>query len=124
MTDILAVDDDVGLTQLLRAILEGEGYAVRTAADGHEALAQINRAPPALILLDLMMPNMDGSAFLRHRLEHPSLLQIPVVVLSAKHDAAAAVAGLAVDHRLAKPYNLVELLDVVARYVPPPVITA
>src|SRR5947209_16860309 len=62
---ILIVDDDEAIRQTLAELLEEEGYQVATAADGLEALAQVVAAPPALILLDISMPRMDGFDFAR-----------------------------------------------------------
>jgi PAS domain S-box-containing protein len=82
--DVLVVDDDEATRKLLRRALEREDMAVREAADGREALAEVSAAKPSLILLDLMMPVMDGFEFLRRLHGDDTTANIPVVVLTAK----------------------------------------
>lgn len=81
---ILVVDDDADIREILAEILESEGYPVAQARNGQEALDYLRQAdPPCLILLDLMMPVMDGWAFLDAHDADPELARIPVVVCSA-----------------------------------------
>ena len=82
--DVLVVDDDRAIRELLRAVLQKNGWSVREASDGAEALDAVQSAVPALILLDLTMPVMDGFAFLHRLRDLPGCLDIPVVVLSAR----------------------------------------
>ena len=82
--DILVVDDDRDTRELLRAVLEKNGWIVREACDGADALEAVRRSVPAFILLDLTMPVMDGFAFLHRIREMPGCLDIPIVVLSAR----------------------------------------
>ena len=81
---ILVVDDDPALRELLRRTLEREGYAVVEAADGRSALARIEERVPGLILLDLMMPHMNGFELLTELRARPEWRGIPVVVVTAK----------------------------------------
>jgi CheY-like chemotaxis protein len=81
---ILVVDDDPALRELLRRTLEREGYTVVEAADGRAALARIEERLPGLILLDLMMPHMDGFEVLAELRARPAWRAIPVVVVTAK----------------------------------------
>jgi CheY-like chemotaxis protein len=81
---ILVVDDDAGLRQLLRRMLEPEGYAVVEAENGRVALARLREASPSLILLDLMMPEMDGFAFVAEFRRHDAWRAIPIVVITAR----------------------------------------
>ncbi len=114
---LLVVDDDLDIRDALQDVLELEGYAVLLAADGLEALSQLRRgeSPPHLILLDLMMPRMDGFAF-REALRHePALAGIPVLVASADLDVKGAAEGLGVAGWLRKPLDLKELLHTVKR---------
>lgn len=114
---LLVVDDDLDIRDALQDVFELEGYAVLLAADGLEALAQLRQAesPPHLILLDLMMPRMDGFAF-REALRHDSALsEIPVLVASADLDVKGAAEGLDVAGWLRKPLDLSELLSTVKR---------
>ena len=82
--DVLVVDDDPDARDRLRAVLHREGWTVAEAANGEEALAIVARRPPQLILLDLMMPVMDGFKFLHALRERPGGADIPVVVLTAR----------------------------------------
>ena len=82
--DVLVVDDDPDARDRLRAVLHREGWTVAEAANGEEALAIVAHRPPQLILLDLMMPVMDGFKFLHALRERPGCADIPVVVLTAR----------------------------------------
>ncbi len=82
--EILVVDDDPDARQRLRTVLERDGWTVCEAGDGCEALAQVARATPQLILLDLTMPVMDGFTFLHELRLRPGCADIPVVVLTAR----------------------------------------
>ena len=95
--DVLVVDDDAEMRRRLRTVLGRQGFAVREAGDGAEALASVRAARPGLVLLDLTMPVMDGFAFLRALRAMPGGDEVPVVVLSARdvseeerHDLSAA----------------------------------
>jgi CheY-like chemotaxis protein len=81
---VLVVDDDLTVRQLLRRMLEPEGYAVLEAENGRAALERLRELSPALILLDLMMPEMDGFEFLAEFRRHEAWRAIPVVVVTAK----------------------------------------
>ena len=81
---VLVVEDDADIRERLRAMLDQDGWQVATAADGREALDMAVRGMPSLVLLDLMMPGMDGFAFLRALRAHPEGRLVPVVVLTAK----------------------------------------
>jgi CheY-like chemotaxis protein len=81
---LLVVDDDPQVVDLVRQLLESESYEVMAAADGQEALAAIARQRPDIILLDLLMPRMDGFAVIEHLQQEPQYRQIPVIVLTAK----------------------------------------
>ena len=108
--------EGVGTQAINRLVLEGEGYAVAVAADGREALAQLRAAPPpSLILLDLMMPVLDGWEFLDQQRHLAHLADIPVLVLSAAHrvqDTAPDAAAV-----FAKPFDLDEVLASVKQLV-------
>ena len=82
--DVLVVDDDADMRHRLRTVLERNGWTVREAGDGAEALDQVHHGVPRLILLDLTMPLMDGFSFLHRLREIPGCGDIPVVVLSAR----------------------------------------
>ncbi|MGH2784441.1 MAG: response regulator transcription factor [Actinomycetota bacterium] len=115
---VLVVDDDRVIQQLLEVNLELEGYqVVGTASDGREAIALAEKLKPDLILLDIMMPKMDGLEVCRHLKSDPNLAKIPVVLLSARAQDMDIREGLEIgaDAYLTKPFDPVELLDVVGR---------
>jgi CheY-like chemotaxis protein len=86
MTRILVVDDDVNIQAVLRYRLEAAGHDVVTAADGAEALQMIEADAPDAVVLDLMMPLMDGIEVLERMAREPALARIPVLVLTARVD--------------------------------------
>jgi CheY-like chemotaxis protein len=82
--DVLVVDDDADMRHRLRTALERNGWSVREAGDGQEALEQVRLGVPRLVLLDLTMPVMDGFSFLDRLRGLPGCADVPVVVLSAR----------------------------------------
>lgn len=80
--DVLLVEDDDNVARLYRTLLEGRGFSLRHAEDGIAGLEEVHRRRPALILLDMMMPRMNGITFLQTMREDPTLADVPVVVLS------------------------------------------
>jgi len=114
---ILVVEDEPDIRELMVAILEGEGYYVSTASNGAQALTHLQTGPrPCIILLDLMMPVMDGWTFCQEKGKDPALEAIPVVVVSAvaRQDPRNACVQ-AVDHLL-KPVDIGSLLATVQRF--------
>ncbi|HTE84555.1 MAG TPA: response regulator [Dehalococcoidia bacterium] len=116
---ILVVDDDIGIRTTMTRILEDAGHLVYSATDGLDALAALDGLFPALILLDLAMPRMDGWAFVAEleRLELRS--KIPVVVLTADGRAQGKAEQLHAEGYLPKPFNVEHLLEIVARRIRP-----
>lgn len=105
---ILVVDDQSSVRQLLQEYLTEQGYRVVTATDGQNALYSARHELPDLILLDIMMPKMDGYQFLRqYRLER----QTPVIVITAREEETDAVLGLdlGADDYIVKPFRMREL---------------
>ncbi|MCG3203873.1 MAG: Response regulator SaeR [Elusimicrobia bacterium] len=84
MTKILVVDDEKDVVELLKFLLEKDGYVVSTAYNGREALAAAKEIIPDLILLDVMMPEMDGYTVQTQLLEFPATKNIPIIILTAK----------------------------------------
>jgi CheY-like chemotaxis protein len=111
MSKLLIVDDEVAILEALTDILSVEGYEVATAANGAEGLKRAGEERPDLILLDLMMPVMDGQEMLRRLKESPDLRGIPVVVMSAGRVSKSELQG---SRFLAKPFELDDLLDTVS----------
>lgn len=111
---VLVVDDNAPIVEVIDDVLRDAGYDVVQACGGQHALELLRAgATPAVILLDLTMPAMDGAAFLGELAKVPRLASIPVVAMSAVRNIGAAVAGLRVKATLEKPFKLEELLDVV-----------
>ena len=114
---VLVVDDDEMIQESIREVLADEGYEVVLAQNGMEALAMLrDGVQPTLILLDLMMPVMDGWQFRAEQKKDPKLAAIPVVVITA---AGSAVKNtIEANEFMTKPVRLEDLLAVVKRYLP------
>lgn len=110
-TPILVVDDDPSSLDIVRTYLESRGYTVATAVDGKDALAKLEEVQPALLLLDVMMPGMDGWEVARIVKNHPDFQSVRVIMLTARSDFADKHEGLraGADDYLVKPVQLEEL---------------
>lgn len=115
---LLIVDDDADIREVLTEVLEDEGYDVRHAANGRDALDQLKQWAdlPCLILLDLMMPVMDGWQFRNAQLQDAKLADIPVVVLTADGRAQYKASSMQVVEGLAKPLRIADLLRTIRKY--------
>ena len=121
MPRILVVEDDDAIRELVTEILREDGYQVREASNGVEALEQLERDRPDLIVLDLMMPVMDGWAFVEECRTKPECGDVPIVVTSASHDlphTAELLRSFGVRTCLSKPFDVDGLLALVERYAP------
>jgi CheY-like chemotaxis protein len=117
---VLVVDDDSDIRDALCIVLEHNGYRALPASNGEEALARLRAdAPIDLILLDMMMPVMDGWGFRRSQPDGPAFVQIPVVVLTGDGRASSKAAAIGAAGYLKKPLDLGDLLEVVGRHCPP-----
>jgi DNA-binding response OmpR family regulator len=107
--NILAVDDEPHVLKLIKANLESSGYKVLTAADGAQAVAMVSQELPDLVILDLMLPKMDGYAVCRRIRESSA---VPVIMLTARSAEVDLVHGFEVgaDDYLTKPFSVTELL--------------
>ncbi len=112
---VLVVDDESDIRQAVAEVLAYEGYEVVAACDGAEALDKARAYHPEVVLLDLMMPRMDGWEFRRAQKHDPEVSRIPVVVLSA-----LGPDGLDAEGYVGKPFDMDELLKAVRRYAPHP----
>src|SRR5437773_1222460 len=110
---ILVVEDDPDARDEMALVLRSEGYDVAAAGDGEEALAEVRRTAPALILLDLMMPVMDGFEFRVRQMQDPELAGIPIIVLSGGGDLQRKAAALGATACLQKPVDPARLLEMV-----------
>ena len=115
---ILVVDDDDSLRDLLRMHLSGAGYEVVTAADAISAGYMVLRDPPDLILVDVIMPHMNGFEFVAALKADKSLPEIPVLFLTSDEDVIHRGKELGAAGYLMKPVRADELLDLIARNVP------
>ncbi len=113
---ILVVDDEYAIVEALAALLADEGYRVVTGMNGREGLERLAADVPDLVLLDVMMPVMDGHALLQAIREDPALAKIPVVMMSAAPKASfGPPVSLAYDAFLHKPFGVNPLLETIAR---------
>ena len=113
---VLIIDDDPAIRTIITDVLAEEGFATVAAADGAAALTCLKETQPCLILLDLMMPGMDGFAFRAIQRITPQVAAIPVVVLSAFPTSVDTAATLDAVAYLSKPVRLDRLVMVVDRY--------
>jgi len=109
MRNILVVDDETQITRVLKTTLSAQGYGIRTASDGKQALQEMKNWSPDLIITDLRMPNMDGLALCRAVRKES---RVPIIVLSVKGEEAIKVEALdaGADDYVTKPFNVNELL--------------
>ena len=117
---VLVVEDDADILRAVVQVLEDEGYTVRAAENGRVALAALRAAGaqlPCVILLDLMMPVMDGWAFRAEQLRDPALADIPVIILTADGNAAEKARLMNGAGALRKPVELLTLLAAIQRFV-------
>ncbi|MEW6555560.1 MAG: response regulator [Actinomycetota bacterium] len=113
MKRILVVDDDPLVTRLLKINLEMAGFGVEEALDGESAVRMILENPPDLLVLDLMMPNMDGWDILRKIREMEDLRELPVILLTARVHDEDLIRGweMGADDYITKPFNPMQLPD-------------
>ena len=115
---ILIVDDDEGLRSNLQDVLKGEGYGVAGAKDGKDALELLRKSNslPSLIMLDMVMPVMDGLSFRQAQENDPRLAPIPVIVMTAASKAEERKIRLGARGILRKPFLAAEVLKTVHRF--------
>ena len=108
---ILVVEDDADLRKILRIQLTSRGYEVREAVDGAEGFAAVREAAPDCVILDLMMPIMDGFGFLKRARAINELTTVPILILTASEDERNRIRGYQyqADAYMGKPYDLEEL---------------
>ena len=111
---VLVVDDDPTIRELVEVLLAGEGYQVRTAVHGGEALDLLQRWQPDVIVLDMLMPVLDGAAFLAARQASLCLRHIPVIVMSASFQLQQEGERSDASALLPKPFRIDDLLAHVA----------
>lgn len=109
---VLVIDDDENIIELIKLGLKYEGFQVESTSTGLDGLAAAQRLNPDLIILDLMLPEMDGLEVARRLRENPTTRDIPILMLTAKDEVRDRVAGLetGADDYLAKPFSFEELV--------------
>lgn len=116
MSYILVIDDDEAIREMISMMLTDDGYIVQTANNGGVALEKIAQQQPSLILLDMLMPIVDGEEFNRRYSAMPGP-HAPIVLISANRDEGATRAlAMKTSGYLAKPFRLEDLLKLVQRY--------
>jgi DNA-binding response OmpR family regulator len=111
---VLVVDDEPMVRDTLGQFLAEEGYVVDTAVDGNDALDRVRAAKPDAILLDLMMPGMNGRQFLQALRDDPSYQQVPVLIMTAVHGLEVNLASIGASEVVEKPFQIEDLLNKVA----------
>ena len=114
---VLVVEDDEGLLETLQELLEMEGYTVTLAHNGFEALQTLETLTPAVVVLDLRMPRMDGEAFAREVHRRERLRSLYIIVLTANLYARQTAEAMGADAFLAKPFDIDVLLDKIEQAV-------
>ena len=115
MKTILVVDDEADIVEAVAEFLVGEGYRVVSAGNGTDALAQLEKENPTLVLTDSIMPVTDGPGFVQRMRALPQFRSLPVVLMSARHEIATGTIG--VSAVLKKPFGLDELVALVERLI-------
>jgi CheY-like chemotaxis protein len=117
---VLVVDDDGDIRDAICLVLEHNGYRALAASNGEEALTRLRADVPVdLILLDMMMPVMDGWGFRKSQPDGPAFVEIPVIVLTGDGRASSKAAAIGAAGYLKKPLDLGDLLEAVARHCAP-----
>lgn len=118
MATILAIDDEPELLQQVRNLLEAEGHQVETAEDGETGLRKARDLSPSLILLDVLMPGIDGFEVLTRIKRDKATWHIPVVMLTAKGESQSMFKAqeLQAHDYLIKPFSVQTFLDLIRRY--------
>ena len=125
MTDkkrILLVEDDLRSSEVLKFALEAKGYETIQAANGKDALTMARETPPQLVILDIMLPKMDGYHFCRLLKFDSRFNRIPVIIVSSKIQETDKELGLACggNEYITKPYDINKLIGVVEKYLSSP----
>jgi CheY-like chemotaxis protein len=113
--DVLIIEDEPSGVRLLRTYLEGDGYRVRVVGDGERGLEEARRSPPSAIVLDLVLPGIDGWEVLRRLKSDDAVREIPVIIVTVVDEREIGLALGAVDY-LVKPVDRSLLLGVLRRY--------
>lgn len=115
---ILIIEDDEDMIHILKSILELEGYEIAYASDGEEGIRKINEYKPNLVILDLILPKIDGNEVCRRVKKDAELSKIPIVMLTAKGAMRDELEGVmdGADDYITKPFNPLDLIETI-RYL-------
>ena len=113
---ILIVDDDNSTLNLLRSFFAGKGFDVQTAVDGVEGLEKVRQWGPDIVLLDVMMPRMDGYGFVREMKKDAKLRGVPIIVLTAREMMRDVFVQEGIKDYVVKPYDPEELFKILLKY--------
>ena len=119
MKTVLVVDDEYGIVEVVVLALEDEGYRVIAAADGQQGLERLAETRPDLVLLDFMMPRLDGPALAKAIRANPALRKTPIVIMSAVGEAVVRERFSGYTAFLRKPFRVRAMLDLVTRLIGP-----
>jgi len=113
--EILIVDDEPNIVELIKSILEFEDYTIRVAYNGVQAIQEVEKKQPDLIILDIMMPEMDGYEVSEKLKQNEQFKDIPIVMLTAKGKTSDMQKGYltGVEGYISKPFNSSDLLEVI-----------
>ncbi len=118
---ILVIEDDASVRTLLTKALAGKGYQVETSEDGLAGLTRLESIRPDLIIVDIMMPRLDGMTFVKAIKAHEHTANLPVIFLTAKNDPKSMIQGINLGARfyVTKPFQIDELLAKVEKALGP-----
>ena len=112
---ILIVDDEFGILEVLEFILRDAGFSVKNALNGQDALARLEEVGPGLVILDYMMPILDGTGVIRAMRADPKYSAVPIILTSALHERTIKKSCDGYQAFLRKPYKTERLLEEIAR---------
>jgi CheY-like chemotaxis protein len=118
MPTVLVVDDEFGVAEVLELILEDEGYRVFSAANGRQGLERLREVAPDLVLLDFMMPILDGPGTLDAIRADPNLARTPVVMMSSLHEVTVRERCDSYQSFLQKPFRAVDVITAISKALP------
>lgn len=109
---VLLVEDNDSVRELIKVLLETEGYAIVEASDGRDGLSKAESAKPDLMILDLMMPGLDGESVLNELSRHETLRDVPILVVSGKYDSLDHLRERVGEENIfPKPFEPTRMLD-------------
>jgi DNA-binding NtrC family response regulator len=114
---VLIVDDEFGIPEVLEAILANAGYGVVTAINGKQGLARLEESQPDVVLLDVMMPVLDGPGMVRAMQANAVFRDIPVIIMSSLPEAVVAESELPYFAFLRKPFRAAKVIQTIARAI-------